>query len=213
MSNENKSITTQLNISNNDIVTMLIEERKEQLSGEITKLKNERSNISHPYLRVLVSKIQEFYDSEEFLSFKEQVLQFAKLYNPNLEIEVRGDQSAYEEVYSRAEHYNMLSYMKVCPRQLYIVAVDEDKQDDVLDFVGGGDIYYPPHLEREFKLDMSPKDFEAYNNISQKIASYENEVRNSSGMRDKLVAKMTKQAILANPDLLAIRDSVLRLEE
>lgn len=206
------SITTQLNISNNDIVTMLIEEKKEQLRDEIKRLSADAKVLLQPYIDSLIERVQEFYDSEEMIAFKNQVYNFAKLYNPDIEIKLIGAQSASLDIGKEFKYIYRGNKAKFNIPSLSITSVKEDEEDKIIDFTHG-DIYYPPFLNKVFSLEISNEDECAYIKIYALIDKYINQMNNSGLMKDQMVAKMTKQAILNNPDLLAIRDSVLKLEE
>jgi len=211
----NTSINTQLNISNNDIVTMLLEERKELLNKEIHSLIAQQKEILEPYIGVIANKLTEFYTSDEFLFFKSKCYEFAKLYNPKIEIKIviGNEETPEEQVRKFLSYYHSFDSRTFSPDCLVIQAVNDDDEDNIVMYdEGDGLIAYPAHLEKEFKLELSEDDKLSINTINNKISQYEIELRNSNGMKDKLVARMTKAAIMNNPDLLAIRDNVLKLE-
>lgn len=211
----NESITTQLSISNNDIVTMLLEEKKEQLRNEIIRLTFCQTNILEKYVDEMATKLKEFYLSPKFVIFRGKCYEFAKLYNPDIEIKIvlGNEVSPEEEIRKFFSYYRSADNIIISPSGLHLVVVNEEDEEN-LDFWDEGQSYieYPSYLRKEFKLKVSDEDREEYKDISMRISKYENELRNTNGLKDQMVAKMTKAAILNNPDLIAIRDSVLKLE-
>jgi hypothetical protein len=60
---------------------------------------------------------------------------------------------------------------------------------------------------------MSVEDMERYNTIVVDIQRLRSQSNNTDKLKEEMVAAMTKEAIMNNPALLAIRASVLKITE
>jgi len=212
MENNQNSISTTLNISNTDIVTMLIAEKKEQLNQEVEALKLEKNEIITPYLNAVKAEMDKAMASKEYSDFRKQLYNFVKLYNPKIAIEIKTSNNFEYQFMTLIANCYSISNITFRLSKLTVDCAEEHEGEFELPFKSD-EVEFPKKLDKKFPLGISKENLDRYNDIIAKIQCIDYRLRNTDKMKEEMVAAMTKQAIMNSPDLLAIRASVLQISE
>lgn len=191
---------TTFNVSNTDVITMLVVKQRELLEKrEQTVLKEflEESVKINNQGKELYKKRLEKVDKTIVEGFRN----LFKALNPKIKFEIQiGESDFYIDLYrNRQKIYNYYDDSI----NIYAI-VDEKDEEKVVTINNNGDTY----LKIPFKMKFSVKITDKYYELSKELGEIRSLLKNEARLKEKLIAQVTENALKSLPEMQTLVNNV-----
>lgn len=183
-------INTVINVSNTDIITMLVVKNRANLEAKLKDLRAQLKGLNDDYAKYTKELIKGQENNPKILKYKEAAENFIKVIT---KIPFRSEVTS-----NSVPSFNELAYekslsMKIEGLCINFYAVNPDKEDDFYEVVpaGVGELY----VDIKIPVKVSLANATLYKNLFEEIYEIEDLLRNETKMKEQLIAKVTEKAI------------------
>ena len=182
-------INTVINVSNTDIITMLVVKNRANLEAKLKDLRAQLKGLNDDYAKYTKELIKGQENNPKILKYKEAAENFIKVIT---KIPFRSEVTSNSvPSFSQLAYEKSLS-MKIEGLCINFYAVNPDK-DDFYEVVpaGVGELY----VDIKIPVKVSLANATLYKNLFEEIYEIEDLLRNETKMKEQLIAKVTEKAI------------------
>ena len=183
-------INTVINVSNTDIITMLVVKNRVNLETKLKNLRAQLKTLNDNYAKYTKALIKGQENNPKILKYKEAAENFIKVIT---KIPFRSEITS-----NSIPCLNQLVNEKNLTDKIYglniaFYAINPNKEDDFYEVVpeGVGELY----IDIKIPVKVSLADATLYKNLFKEIYEIENLLRNEDKMKEQLIAKVTEKAI------------------
>jgi len=183
-------INTVINVSNTDIITMLVVKNRANLEAKLKDLRAQLKALNDDYAKYTKGLIKGQENNPKILKYKEAAENFIKVITKipfRSEITSNSVPSIGQLVYEK----NLTD--KIYGLNIAFYAVNPDKEDDFYEAVpeGVGELY----VDIKIPVKVSPANAILYKSLFAEIYEIEDLLRNEAKMKEQLIARVTEKAI------------------
>lgn len=212
---------TTFTVSNTDVITMLVVEHREKLQEKLQKLRLQRyTTISTMSNEILVKYFKSVEKNKQINELIDALTKVYQILNPKIKfkIEIHKEQvsNSIFDLVARA-HDSISRYgsdSKIdefsSDRVNYIFTLENEEDEERFTFISdsGGDwsFDFPFKFKHKFKIDQDLV------KITNEINRINELLRNEQEFKEKLIAQVTKQAVMNLPEIQSLTTNVNLLE-
>lgn len=198
---------TTFNVSNTDVITMLVVEQREVLQKKRNELRIEYvKKIAEQTEKEHSKLLQSLKKNKQFQEGFDALVKLFTILNPKLKLNINYEQRLKDQVFNFITNqydnfsYNVDNKLEFNDIDVVIETEDEDDQDKLRFPWSNGyeDVFLPFKYKSQVKVDEKTKE------LSKEINKINDLLRNEASLKEKLIATVTKNAIKELPEMKAL---------